>query len=262
MKTHVLVLLLVLLLSLFVSPCVGAEADLAQAFRAAKVEGIFLLYEPEANVYRGHNLMRADVPFVPASTFKILNSLIALDAGVIRDEAEVIKWDGVQRSIPAWNADQDMRNAMKNSTVWFYQELARRIGRERMQHYVNLAHYGNMDIGGRIDSFWLDGALRITPRQQIDLLVRLQRNALPFSERAQAIVRDILVLETGRDYVLRGKTGWSDSFSPQVGWFVGYLEKAGHPFFFATNIDIVKPEDVSARVAVTRTSLRSLGLLD
>ena len=130
---------------------------------------------------------------LPASTFKIPNSLIALETGVVGDpDKDVFKWDGVKRSIEAWNRITPCASAIAASAVPVYQEIARRIGAERMQKYVDLLEYGNRDIGGGIDQFWLTGDLRIDPVQQIDFVDRLRRGVLPVSKRSQDLVRDIL----------------------------------------------------------------------
>lgn len=230
--------------------------DFAKYFKDAGVKGAFLLYNLKSDKYLAYNSERLQQGYIPASTYKIFNALVALESGVIRDENETLKWDGVKREVDSWNQDHNMRTAMKYSAVWFYQELARRIGLERMQHYVNLAGYGNKNINGGLDTFWLTGDLRITPQEQIALLVRLHQNNLPFSQRAMDIVKDILILEQGEDYVLRAKTGWSG----KVGWFVGYVERKDGVFFFANNIEIEKPGDDKARIAITKNILRDLGL--
>src|SRR5207302_1318723 len=117
---------------------------------------------------------------LPASTFKIPNSVIALETGVVGDpDKDVFKWDGVVRSIEGWNRDHTLRSAIAASAVPVYQEIARRIGAERMQKYVDLFEYGNRDIGGGVDQFWLTGNLRIDPIQQIDFVDRLRREAQP-----------------------------------------------------------------------------------
>src|SRR5690606_21044420 len=139
----------------------------------------------------------ADSGFIPASTFKIFNSLVALEAGAVASEEEVLEWDGVERGWDAWDQDHSMRSAIRVSAVWFYQELARRIGETRMQQYLREVRYGNQTMDGAIDDFWLSGGLRITPLEQVDFLVRLARNDLPFSDRTMAILRDILILEEG-----------------------------------------------------------------
>ncbi|HKB86194.1 MAG TPA: penicillin-binding transpeptidase domain-containing protein, partial [Ignavibacteriaceae bacterium] len=135
-----------------------------------KVTGCIVIYELNENKYVIYNKERCDQRFLPASTFKILNSLIALETGVIKDENEIIPWDSVARQFDKWNSDQTLRTAIKYSAVWAYQELARRIGQERMQHFVDTVRYGNCNIGGGIDHFWLDGALQISPIEQVEFL--------------------------------------------------------------------------------------------
>ncbi|WP_009634339.1 class D beta-lactamase [Synechocystis sp. PCC 7509] len=231
--------------------------DFGKYFQQAGVKGTFLLYDLKKNQYLVYNAKRANTRYVPASTFKIFNSLVALDTGVVKDENEIIKWDGVKRVIPQWNQNHTMKTAIKVSAVWFYQELARRIGEKRMQKYINLTNYGNRDIGGGIDKFWLQGDLGITPKEQIDFLVKLHNNNLPFSPRAIAIVKNIIIAEKTEDYVLRGKTG----LQSQVGWYVGYIERDGNTYFFATQLDVIKEQDIKARLEITRSILKNMGLL-
>lgn len=235
--------------------------DWGKYFQQAGVKGGFVLYNPQQNQYLVYDAQRVNTRLIPVSTFKIFNSLVALETGVIRDENQVIKWDGVEREFPDWNRDYTMRTAIENSTIWFYQELARRIGQERMQHYINLANYGNRDISGGIDQFWLRGGLRISAKEQIDLLVKLYRNQLPFSTQTMATVKDILINEQTDDYILRGKTGWGFDLTPRIGWYVGYLEQGDNVYFFALNLDDVKPENTKARQEITKQILRDLGLL-
>lgn len=175
----------------------------------------------------------ADERVNPCSTFKILNSMIALDSGVVRDENETIAWDGVVRKYPFWNQDHSMRSAIKVSAVWFYQELARRVGAERMQEMVRATGYGNMDTSRTLTDFWLgDGSLKISANEQVEFLTKLVRNQLPFSARSMAITKDILTLEQKKDYTFAGKTGSCGG----IGWFVGFVEDANSTRVFAFNI--------------------------
>lgn len=213
-----------------------------------------------------HNPQRNTTAFLPASTFKILNSLIALETGVISDEIAVLTWDGIPRQVPAWNRDLNMREAIKLSAIWFYQVLARKVGHDRMQQWVTQVGYGNQQIGDSndIDKFWLQGDLRITPQEQIQFLRRLYENDLPFSERSISIVKDIMIMEQTPDYTITGKTGWvgfADDVTPKIGWNIGYLEKEGNVYFFATNIDIQNENDPAARIELTRRCFEDLAVL-
>lgn len=236
--------------------------DLGRHFRELGLEGSILIYDSKQNRTYEHNPQRNATAFPPASTFKIFNAMVALETGIMPDDVAVLTWDGVQRSIEAWNHDTNLRQAFQNSTVWFYQVLARRAGHQRMQQFIDKVGYGNRLIGTTedIDRFWLKGPLKITPKQQIEFLQRLYQNDLPFSQRTMNLVKDIMVREQTPGYTLRGKTGWLNSTKPELGWFVGYLEQNSNVYFFATTLDMNKPEDGSARIEVTRRSLKDLGL--
>lgn len=176
---------------------------------------------------------RADERLSPCSTFKILNSMIALDTGAIKDENESVKWDGVVREYPVWNHDHSMRTAIAVSAVWFYQEMARHIGAKQMLEYVRKVHYGNEDTSRTLTDFWLGkGSLKISPNEQVDFLSRLVRNDLPFSSRAMNIAKDIITLKKHGDYQLAGKTG----SCANVGWFIGFMKQDNKTTLFAFNI--------------------------
>jgi beta-lactamase class D len=237
--------------------------DLEQHFKQLGLEGSILIYDSKQNRTYEHNPQRNATAMIPASTFKIFNAMVALETGIMPDDVAVLTWDGVYRSIEAWNHDTNLRQAFKDSTVWFYQVLARRAGHQRMQQFIDKVGYGNRLIGTAedIDRFWLQGPLKITPKEQIEFLQRLYRNDLPFSQRTMNLVKDIMVREQTPGYTLRGKTGWLTSTQPGVGWFVGYLEQSNNVYFFATTIDMNKIEDAPARIEITRRSLKDLGLL-
>lgn len=217
--------------------------NLAQNFQDTKSEGCFVLYDLKRDRYIRYNSNRCKKRFIPASTFKIFNSLVALETKAIADENTVIAWDGVKRSFPVWNQDQNMRTAFTRSAVWFYQDLARRIGKERMTKYIQAAGYGNQDISEKIDSFWLDGNLRISPEEQIKFLVRLYKNDLPFSTSVMNTVKDIMVIERKDTYTLRGKTGWATNVNgvKNIGWHVGYLERDNNVYFYGLNFENQDP---------------------
>ena len=227
-------------------------------------EGAFVLLDLNRNQYIRYNPKRCSERFLPASTFKIMNSLIGLETGVIPDENYVIKWDGTQYEIPSWNQDHTLKTAIQNSVVWYYQALARRVGKEKMQQYVDSVHYGNQDISGQIDTFWLEGGLRISADEQVEFLKRLYQGDLPFSQRSKNIVKQILVLEKTETYQLRGKTGSVQRITPHEGWFVGYLETQGNVYFFATNYETLSPDGLANGDTAKKMSqdiLRDLGFL-
>ncbi len=237
-----------------------SENEFKEIFDRYGVKGTFLLYHLENDALTVYNEERADKTYLPASTFKILNSLIALETEVIKDQCEVIEWDRKRRRFDQWNQDQTLQTAFRYSVVWAYQELARRIGKKQMKHWVDKTQYGNRDIAGEIDTFWLDGELRISPREQLEFVKKLYKNELPFSQRNMDIVKEIMIVEQTPKYILRGKTGWLGIGLPQIGWFVGYLEKAEDVYFFVINIDIVKSRDANARIGITKDIFKKLKL--
>ena len=241
------------------------QIDFQQHFDDLGITGAIIIYDRNEDFFYQHNPQRNDTPFLPASTYKISHSLIALETGVIKDDVDVLTWDGIKRDLPQWNQDLNLRLAFKYSAVWFYQVLARRIGHQQMQDFVTQMQYGNGNIGAAtdtdIDRFWLEGELRITPRQQVEFLRRLDRNDLPFSQRSIDLVKDIAITEQTPNYTLRAKTGWATEQTPYIGWYVGYLEQNDNVYFFATNLDTPKEEDLAARLEITRLCLQDLGLL-
>ena len=262
LKTAVILATIILLSYPATAQSFEEHPELRKFYKEKNIYGSFLLYDLKKAKYSGYNLQRIDSAFIPASTFKIFNSLVALETGVIKDENEIIKWDSVDRKNEQWNKDNNLRSAFKYSVVWFYQVLAKRIGQEIMQKYIDKVGYGNQNINGGIDLFWLQGDLRITPKQQVDFLVRLYKNDLPFASRTMEIVKDIMIFEETDDYILRAKTGWGIRLAGQVGWFVGYVVKGDDVFFFANNIDIKEDEDANGRIAITKDILKELKIIN
>lgn len=237
--------------------------DFSKYYDEHGVKGSFLLYDLNKDEYIYYDSSRCSKRFIPASTFKIFNSLVSLETGAVGDEYEVIEWDGIKRNIESWNQSHNMRSAINYSVVWFYQELARRVGEERMQHYIDTVNYGNKDISGGIDRFWLDGDLRISQFEQIEFLKKLYSGSLPFSERTQNIVKDIMLNEDTLGYKLRAKTGWGMRVEINVGWWVGWVETNNNVYFFANNIESEEPTDnfIKGRFEITRKILKELNIL-
>jgi beta-lactamase class D len=237
--------------------------DLAKHFFDEETVGTFVGYKVDDYLIIASDKDRSGEAKLPASTFKIPNSLIALETGVVGDpDKDIFKWDGVTRSIEAWNHDHTMRSAIAASAVPVYQEIARRIGAERMQKYLDLFDYGNRDIGGGgIDQFWLTGNLRIDPIQQIDFVDRLRRGTLPVSKRSQDLVRDILPVTKVGDSIIRAKSGLlgAEVGKPSLGWMVGWAEKGDARTVFALNIDCKEPRHIADRMKLTQQCLADIG---
>ncbi|RXH21874.1 beta-lactamase [Bradyrhizobium nanningense] len=238
--------------------------SLSKRFTDLGTSGTFVGYKVEDYLIVASDKERSGEGKLPASTFKIPNSLIALETGVVADpDKDVFPWDGVKRPIEAWNKDHTLRSAIAVSAVPVYQEIARRIGQERMQKYVDEFDYGNRDIGGRIDQFWLTGALRIDPVEQIDFVDRLRRRTLPVSKRSQDLVADILPVTKVGDSVIRAKSGLlgAERGEPSLGWMVGWAEKGEAHTVFALNMDCKEPRHISERMPLTQACLAEIGAI-
>lgn len=238
-----------------------ASPAVDQLFAEAGVEGTFVLYDAQTQSLTGHDRARAETRFIPASTFKIPNSLIGLSTGTVSSVEEVLPYGGKPQPFKAWEKDMGLREAIKASNVPVYQELARRIGLERMRPNVAKLGFGNGEIGTVVDNFWLVGPLKISAVEQTQFLARLARDQLPFPPAAQAQVREIAQLEQGEGWTLYGKTGWATTYTPQVGWWVGWVEQNGKLYSFALNMDMAQLSEAPKRLVLGKASLKALGLL-
>jgi beta-lactamase class D len=244
--------------------------DLASYFKAYPA-GAFVLYDLKRDAFVRYNEARCRERLSPFSTFKIANSLIGLESGVIKDAEFRIKWDAKkypahdQDSPPfnSWWQDQTLRTAVRRSVVWYFRELATAVGKPRMREYVHRLRYGNEDVSGPINNFWLNDSLKISAEEQVEFLKRLYQEELPFSKRSMDIVKEIITLEETPAYRLSGKTGGGPLAEGRfLGWFVGYVETKEDTYFFATEIEGPTYASVrDERIAVTKRILSDLGYL-
>jgi beta-lactamase class D len=234
-------------------------------FDEYNVEGSFLLFDFQKNTTLIYNKEKSHEEFLPASTFKILNTLIGLETGIVTGEDFVIPWDSVPRQIPVWNRDHNLASAFQNSVVPWYQELARRIGLEKMQLWVAKSNYGKMDVNNEnIDLFWLTGKSRISPQEQLEFQKRLVKNKLPFSQSNIDLVKKIMILEETPNYIFRGKTGWAVMNEKNIGWLVGYLERDSKIYAYAICVES-GDENISefpkSRIEISHKIFKQLSLM-
>jgi len=241
--------------------CWQDSPELNAVFASANVTGTFVLYDTVTNSFIGHNRPRAETRFVPASTFKITNTLIGLTVGSVADVDTILPFGGKPQPIKSWERDMNLREAMPISNIPIYQELARRTGLEKMRTYLALMQYGNQEPGDIVDRFWLDGPIQISAVEQTLFLAALAKNKLPLTESVQAATREIMLLEQGDDWILYGKTGTATCYPEPLGWWVGWVEKSGIPYVFALNIDMPGADDARKRVEIGKTCLKILGIL-
>lgn len=203
-----------------------------------QLEGVILIYDETNNQYLSNNFQEAKQQVLPASTFKIPNTIIGLETGNIESEETVFKWDGNQRAFPMWEKDLVLRDAFQFSCVPCYQGLALQIGVDTMQHYLKKLEFGQMDVNQKtLDNFWLIGTSKISPNEQVEFLRKLYHHDLAISERTQKIITNIMSIDQSDQYHLSGKTGWAAFPDKNIGWFVGFIEKANDVYFFATKVE-------------------------
>jgi beta-lactamase class D len=197
-----------------------------------QAEGIFLLYDLKANKLVEYKGLSKDTMLIPASTFKIPNSLIGLETGVVKDELTEFKWNGTTYQNQAWNKDQNLREAFQNSTVWYFQELARKIGEKHMKKFLAQFNYGNQSTGGGIDKFWLSGDLRISPLQQLEFLKGLWNEELKVSKKTTKTMKKVFLVEKKGESTLYAKTGWGFTDGSDIGWYMGVVENQKSTYLF------------------------------
>jgi beta-lactamase class D len=246
---------------------VTVDNSLEKFFSDNHVQGSFGLFNNGSGQFTIYNLSRfKDSTYLPASTFKIVNSLIGLETGKISDEKMVIKWDGITRDVPEWNKDLTMAEAFKVSAVPYYQEVARRIGKDTMQFWLDSLGYGRRYQKpkiGKIDTFWLDNSVKVTADEQLGLVKKLYFDQLPFQKRSMRIVKDVMVQEKNSNYTLAYKTGWATGDNGNsIGWVIGWIEENQHPFFFALNVEGAHDLPMAEiRINMLKAILNHLGFL-
>lgn len=214
-----------------------SNQDFQNILDSANIGGTILIYDSKNDKFYANDFDKAKIGYLPASTFKIANTIIGLETGKIVDENTVFKWDGVRKMMPMWEKDLVLKDAFQFSCVPCYRELARNIGFQDMKAYLAKIKYGNMQIkNNNIDMFWLAGESTVTSFQQIDFLKRFYEKKLPISDKTHQIVKEILLLDKTETHKLSGKTGWAIQDEADNGWFVGYLEAGENIYYFSTNV--------------------------
>lgn len=229
-------------------------------FREAGVDGTFVLLDVNTGEYSLCNSKRANTRYLPASTFKIMNTLIGLQNKTVKGTGEVFKWDGVHRDYEAWNRDLSLSEAFRISAVWVYQELATRTGRDVIEKWLKECHYGNEKTGPEINSFWLNGEIAISAVEQVEFIRALYTESLPFEKSVQQKVKEIMLVDSVNGKELHAKTGWAARIEKQIGWYVGYVRNKDQCWVFALNIEINKDEDSALRTGISRKILDREGI--
>jgi beta-lactamase class D len=240
------------------------QIDLKKYFDEYGVEGCFVLFDQSNNLFLCYNPAGCDSGYLPASTFKIPNSVIALEEKIITDTGQVFRWDGREWPVKSWNQDQTLRSAIRFSCIWVFIHIAEEVSTGKYNQYLNSFKYGNMNLSGPPTRFWLAGELRISAFQQVEFLRRFYNYELDVSRESVDEVKDMIILEKKNDYVLSGKTGGTEiSENDYIMWLIGYIELDRDVYFYAMNFTTRDYEETRhARYDIILNILKSLKLIE
>lgn len=214
------------------------KPEFDKILKEANVKGSILVFDPSTPKIYSNNFERCNNAYLPASTFKIPNSIIALELGNIADENSVFKWNGEERKLKVWEQDLSFRDAFQYSCVPCYQELARKAGSDTMNYWLKKLNYGNMKVdNSNIDIFWLEGESKISTFEQLDFIYRFYNKQLPLKSKTYEVMEKLLFIENNQQGLLFGKTGWAIRNGNNIGWFTGYLLRKGKIFFIVSNVE-------------------------
>lgn len=275
MKVITILSLVVLFFSCKEKPKVVAETaeneiivpEFQTILNTAKITGAILLYDLQKDIYYSNDFKWSKKGQLPAYTFKIPNSIIALETGVVENDSTLFEWDGEPRALENWNQDLILKDAFHFSCVPCYQEVARKIGSKRMIEYVKKLNYGEIKVDIlTIENFWLQGDSKINLFQQINFLKRLYQSELHITKRTEKIVKRMMVRQENKQYKISGKTGWSINNGENNGWFVGYIQTKNNVYFFATNVEPLAEFNMAMfpmiREDVTLIALKQIRLIE
>ncbi len=246
------------------------DESLATYFKSNNVTGTFGFFDNSLGDFKIYNQIRfSDSAYTPASTFKIINSLIGVETGIIKDDSTVLTWDTVPTGRSECDKDMPMIEAFQLSCVNWYQQLARKIGDKQMQQYLDTlgygAKYGRLILKGDLDQFWLNSNAKVTADEQVGLVKKLYFDQLPFQKRTHEIVRKMMLRENNANYRLAYKTGLGNlPNGHRLGWVIGWIEENQHPYFFALQTETADPKAdlVAIRMTILKDILKQYGFFE
>ena len=224
-------------------------------------EGSFVLYDLNGDTWNIYDMEQATLRTAPDSTYKIYDALFGLEEGVIAPNDSFMAWNETDYPFEAWNADQDLYSAMQSSVNWYFQEIDKQIGSSAIQGYIQKIGYGNENISADLSSYWMQGTLKISPVEQVQLLTALHSNRFDFTPENVKAVKNAICLFSSEGKNLYGKTGTGRVDGQDVnGWFVGYIEAAGNTYFFATNIQAAENATGNKASEISLSILSDMGI--
>lgn len=214
---------------------------------AAPYDAAIAVYPLSKNIIYVSDITKTATETLPASSFKVPHALAALDSGIIKPD-EVFRWDGKKRSRDEWNRDMTLKEAIRSSAVWVFEEVGKRLGQDLLNVYVSAFNYGNKDISGEYP-FWLIGNLRISPVEQIDFLHKFNTNYFRLNQAAAGYVQDAMLTGSFKGCTQYAKTGWATK--DRSGWYVGWYECPDETYYFAVRAAIDSPGQLKLRQQLT-----------
>lgn len=200
-------------------------------------EGSFVLYDLEKDLWNIYHKEHATLRVAPNSTYKIYSALYGLEENIITPENSLLEWDGSSYPFEAWNKNQTLHSAMASSVNWYFQKIDSQIGKTSIQYYIDKIGYGNKKISNDLTNYWLESSLKISPIEQVELLVKLYQNSFKLNPKNIETIKDSICLFSSDKETFYGKTGTGRINHQDVsGWFIGYFEIEQKPYFFATHI--------------------------
>ncbi|MCP4985003.1 MAG: class D beta-lactamase [Colwellia sp.] len=220
------------------------------------------------------NKARATQQYSPFSTFKVPNSLIGLDTQIIKSTKQSLTFDKEKYPVqkwwpPVWKLpDYDLSSAFKFSMVAIYRQLATDIGQQKMQSYLTNFTYGNQNISSGLDSFWLDGSMKISALEQVKFLQQMNTGMLAVKLQSIEALKEIMLVESTTEYKLYAKTGAGrangedKTDKSMLGWYIGFVENADGVHYFAFNFTRDSYTKMKAlRVSIARNHLKQAGII-
>jgi len=252
---------LMLLLSLIPWHVWADDQTIEAIFKKYEATGTIVIQSYKDGTTYVWNTERSEKRFASASTFKIFNTLIAIDEGVFDPESTQFIWDGTMHEFPDWNRNMSLAMAYKASCVWCYQTLAEQIGAAKYLHHIRRAQYGEIAIPFQGTTFWLDGSFKVSAVEQIRFLRKLYQRDLPYSESSYDALESIMQANSPPAYRFYAKTGWARRVNPEIGWYVGYVVTSSDVWFFAMNTNIQTPLNLPLRQKITLEALQVKGII-
>ena len=234
-----------------------SNLELSNAFHG--YEGSFVLYNSRENTWSVYDPDNARKRISPNSTYKIYDALLGLESGVISPESSVISWNGEACPFEAWEGDQDLNSAIKNSVNWYFQSIDSQLGSDSIKSFLHTIQYGNQQTGSDMDLYWTDSSLKISPLEQVELLKKFNENEFHFSPDNISAVKKALQLSSSDAGNFFGKTGTGRIDNRDVnGWFVGYVETSDNTYYFSVNIKADSNASGSAAAKIAMSVLSDL----